>query len=93
MSNEDIHTHESIEIQHVDQLMIRVLNFCINNGVGISWYCLKQVEGCVELKCRYERAENTNSSSIVRLMKEVGELKQTAPTLTSATEGVRSEVS
>jgi len=66
-----IRTHESVEIQHVDQLIIRVLNFCITNKVGISEFFLKSINGYVELECHYEESENVDSSNIVNLVKKV----------------------
>ena len=74
MSDSKLFTHESIELKYADQLIIRTINFCVNNKLSVVSYSIEQQEFDVALKCHYERVENSNSINIVKIMKEINEL-------------------
>ena len=78
-TEENLCTYESVEIRHADQLIIRMLNFCIINNVSVCRYSLEQTGQIVELKCHYERLENPNSSGIIRIIREIMTLQNQLP--------------
>lgn len=72
MGDPKLFTHESIEFKYAEQLVIRMINYCINNKLNVVSYAIKeQYESYVELKCYYEKVENSNSINIVKIMKEL----------------------
>ena len=71
MSDPELFTHESIEFKYAEQLVVRMINYCVNNKLSVVSYSIEQHELHVALKCHYKRVENSNSINIVKIMKEL----------------------